>query len=240
MNIKMLTVSLTTKLVLIFIAAQNAEAVGDGCDQASDVMGARYMLTSAPQQQEAPGGERVTLWRDRGRVAHQYDGRGETHGWARVASDRLQRMQYFDDRERGIEYEATSTSMDATEIAWQGHWQLIANRHLKLFDLVESTGEGCDRLLSYRRTVGPVSELLEWWPERQLIKRWSRHSAATWRELQLVEILDAEASRKAFGRLDDYALTDFSDIGDHESDPLFLSMIKLGFNTEDGTHSHQH
>ena len=93
---------------------------------------------------------------------------------------------------------------------------------------------------------------LKWLPHYRLIKSFSKETEvgkSSW--ILEDKIIDPKQIKKAFTAWENYQTTDYTDIGDNESDPFLMKMINLGFvehgasgfydaqgNTLEGEHHH--
>jgi hypothetical protein len=129
---------------------------------------------------------------------------------------------------------------------------LISDALIKTMKLETHKGQGCDKTESYSLNKDKISISLKWLPEYRLIKTFkevTNSGTSTW-ELEK-KIIEPNQVKKVFSSRENYQTTDYTDIGDNESDPFLMNMINLGFvqhgasgfydaqgNSLDGDHHH--
>lgn len=216
-------------IIKAFCLLSAAQAVGD-CDTNPDRLGARYEIV----EKNARSGEthrwHFTLWRRDALVAHQDEERRQIDVWSRSNGKTAYLVRYFDEFERGIEYQPSATRHAAGDEAWSKSRQLVSNGTLAAMELRSTRGKGCEREQRLRRVEKSGTLKLRWLVNLQLPSRmnWSGEDGKTeWTLLEIVE--SPQALEAAFAGRENYRTVDYADIGDHEDDPLLMKMITLGF-----------
>lgn len=153
--------------------------------------------------------------------------------WTTLPNNHMKKTSYFMDDKRAIEYEATKTKSNQ---AWQYHAQLLNPLFKNQSTLIETTGQGCNKLEHYQQQTNTKTVDIWWFPAKKLVQRISTvlsdksesaDKAINW---QLSEITyDNNIIQQQLDTLSAYQSTDFADIGDSEYDPFFRKMINLGF-----------
>lgn len=217
-----LITSLTFTLVTMFSAISSANP-DSACSADSPLM-ATYQIKTKGK----PAGSRtLELWRDGNRVAIRYPEDRITEQWELTSNNRLHLVRYFDLHERGIEYQPNEIKGSHD---WSLKRQLISDTLLKEMKLSKTRGKGCQSVAHYSKKSNGTKLKLKWLERQQLIKEFRvkrGNSVITWK-LQQVNS-DPQSVAQAFVELGRYDTTDYTDIGDNESDPFLLNMINLGF-----------
>ena len=102
---------------------------------------------------------------------------------------------------------------------------------------------GCHRIENYEYT--PVNKdgkpdsfsrmTLSWMPELKLVQRYELRSIGQLGQRRVTQWqmdklhTDPAQVSSAMSSFKDFGATDYADIGDNESDPFLMKMIKLGF-----------
>lgn len=223
------------------------------CEVDNSVLGAAYRVTHQSGT-TAPVIYRMHLWRNGQQVAHQYPGTQITEIWERVSNGMLRLERHFDAYQRGIEYQPLEINKGKGVKDWTQKNQLISERLKDSLQLQMSSGEGCQRVEHYALNDNGSTIHLAWLPALKLVKHYrvaSDMANLTWELENTVQ--DSLQVQQAFATRAAYQTTDYTDIGDNESDPFLLKMINLGFvehgssgfyNTEghaiEGGHAHTH
>lgn len=182
---------------------------------------------AAPSKQN-----QLVLLRAQNSVFHISDQEVATQ-WTKLPRNHMKKTSYFIDDKRAIEYEASKTESNQ---AWQYHSQLLHPLFQTQSKLIETTGEGCDKLTHYQQQTNTKTVDIWWFPAKKLVQRISivfsdknklANKTVNW---QLSEITYKDAIiQQQLATFSEYQATDFADIGDNESDPFFRKMIHLGF-----------
>ena len=199
------------------------------CSVESSELGAHYRITTTDHKTDKQSIRDFTLWRDGDRVAHQYHTKAMTELWERVSNGTLRTVHYFDHYHRGIEYDPAEVKISHTSNDWQLKYQLISEDFVKTLIKGPSEGFNCMAFSAYSQTSSGSNVTLEWVDQLNLAKLYIEDNPTKSVKWELVEMIDDNAQvQKAFSRREDYKTTDYTDIGDNESDPFLMRMINLG------------
>lgn len=206
------------------------------CDLPVQQLGAVYRITEQRLATGQTGESQLRLWRRGGQVAYEFPGVGIAEIWSRAPTRGMYLARYFDEHSRAIEYQPGELHYAHPATAWQDKQQLVASAELASMTPVSSGGSGCQVRESYAGKPGARIVALTWLPRLRLPAYMKIATAGGVQEWQLLETV------RSTGRIDEvftsrehYAATDYADIGDNESDPFLMSMIRLGF-IEHGSH----
>ena len=147
--------------------------------------------------------------------------------WSKLSNNYMKKTSYFIDDKRAIEYEAAKTKFKQE---WEYHAQLLHPGFKTQSTFIESTGYGCEKLEHYQQRTHDKIVNIWWLPEKKLVKRIQSdfdNKSVNW-QLKKITYKD-QVIKKQLGTLLSFQSTDFTDIGDNESDPFFRKMIHLGF-----------
>lgn len=219
-----------TITVFILCLAGFAGGLRAECNIDPDKLGAHYGVTIGEAHNAPKLSEPFTLWRNGLQVAYEYPEPGITDLWERTANGRLRLVRHFDKHERGIEYQPGEIRLSVKTDAWILKRQLISNELIESMELEKAWGEDCDRVEVYTRDHGEKRLVLEWLPVLELAKKFTMESPEGQRLWSLEKIVtDGGRVAREFAEREGYRMTDYADIGDHESDPFFLRMMNLGY-----------
>ena len=208
------------------------------CDMISQHLGASYTISSNGRNDVA-----LEFWREANQVLYHYPDRQVADQWTLTRNGYLKPVRYFTEAERAIEYDAFDINGGKGSKDWESRSRWISQDSIDAMQLTGSSGEGCMRVETYESVVDAGNGkndsfsrvTLSWLPALQLVDNYQVRSidslgqrrVVQWQldRLQTDQVL-VEESIDAF---DDFASTDYADIGDNESDPFLMKMIKLGF-----------
>lgn len=169
----------------------------------------------------------LQLWRNKNQVAIHYPETGITELWEKTKNDKLHLVRFFESHQRGIEYQPGEINGSHD---WSAKHQLISDSMIATMQLETTTGNGCERVRSYSRTTPKGSSQLEWLENKGLIASYievtDRYKSTS--TLQAIST-DSNKVKEKFETLNSYQTTDYTDVGDNESDPFLMGMINLGF-----------
>ncbi|MGQ7845870.1 hypothetical protein ACUNV4_15405 [Granulosicoccus sp. 3-233] len=229
-----------TALLLGFISprAVLADESQVSCDALREALGASYTISSNGRQDVS-----LDFWRAGNQVMYHYPDRDVADQWTRTRNGYLKPVRYFTADERAIEYDAFDINGGKGSKDWESRSRWISQDRLDSMQLMGSEGEGCLRTETYEVTptdrMGkplPFSKTsLTWLPELQLVERYLVRSTDSlgqrritqWRMDELKT--DKALVQRSLQAFDDFAATDYADVGDNESDPFLMKMIRLGF-----------
>ncbi|GGA87428.1 hypothetical protein GCM10011369_31860 [Neiella marina] len=196
-------------------------------------LSAEYTLTRKWDIRSAQT-KNLTLWRNvsahASEVALQYPQEAITEVWSRGNDGRSRPVRYFDDYQRGIEYFPDEVKGSASDQVWQSKYQLIDDAFRKQMTLVSEAGEGCLRTETYELKKQGKLYRLVWQPASQLVVLYQEKAMSQLFTIELQQTSeDSEQIDQFFASRQAYQTTDYADVGDNESDPFLLKMMKLGF-----------
>lgn len=217
----------------------SASAQAGECLADSERLEASYAISSTR-------GKPVVLefLRDGNRVMYRYPDKGLADRWSLTANGYLKPVRFFLDDQRAIEYDAFDINGGRGSKNWEARSQWIRQAQIDGMEKVGMTGEGCRRIETYEyKPLGkngspdPFSNIsLVWMPELRLVKSYEIRSSdaigqrrVTRWELQELRTGNLDDIALAMTAYDGFGATDYADIGDNESDPFLLKMIRLGF-----------
>ncbi|WP_392343137.1 hypothetical protein [uncultured Shewanella sp.] len=219
-----------TLLLLTAITFPLFASASDTCQ--STAFMATYNIEQTTHDAASNKQNQLVLLRAQNSVFHINNQQVATQ-WTTLPHNHMKKTSYFIDDKRAIEYEATKTISNQ---AWQYHAQLLHPLFQKQSTLIETTGQGCDKLEHYQQQTNTKTVDIWWFPAKKLVQRISTalsdkgesaDKAVNW---QLAEVTyDNKMIQQQLDTFSAYQSTDFADIGDNESDPFFRKMINLGF-----------
>jgi len=136
-------------LIFLFFLVPFNSSFAD-CTMQNDRVAVKYQLTSIQLSDKSQKNRHFILWRNGHRqVAHQYPDTHVTDVWERTSNDHLRLVRYFDNHQRGIEYQPDEIGMSRGKSDWSLKSQLISNKSIKGMELQTTQGEGCDKIETY-------------------------------------------------------------------------------------------
>jgi len=200
------------------------------CAINTDVLGAQYKITSSLPEKQTASVRHMALWRNSNQVAHQYSDTHITEVWEKMSNGKLRMVRNFDEHQRGIEYEPGEIKTSHNKSDWETKSQLISNGLIGTMQLISSTGNGCEKLEKYTLNKDGIEIRLQWLANKKLIKTYTVKSASAKVKWELQNIhSETSQVKKIFATRSNYYTTDYTDVGDNESDPFLMKMINLGF-----------
>ncbi|WP_394130517.1 hypothetical protein [Shewanella maritima] len=217
----------------------NANANANQCQLKAHQIKAQYQLTFAQNQDHhadthihppRTNQSQLTLWRKGNTVAHQYQQTRITEAWYLLANKQIKPTRYFEQHQRGIEYQPGENVHGKTESDWSYRQQLVSNQLLQQLTLASESGQGCQHQQSFKQTTPSGTLTLVWLPQLQLISQFTWQTSQSTETWQLLDVThDSQQVDAFFDQLNQYQMTDYADIGDDHSDPFLTSMVTLGF-----------
>lgn len=210
------------------IVALPVSVQASDCEYNDQQLGANYTVKEISESRQDKHYE-MTIWRDSRRVAHEYQTSKITNEWEQVSNGELRLVRFFDEDQRAIEYQPSEVRYGDATSHWQRMNQLVTDAMLEEMTLISSNGKGCDVAQTYQLNNGVDQVELVWLPAMKVVKLLRENSQGVTREWQLQSLVtDPNTVIAAFETRGNYQSTDYTDIGDHESDPFFLKMMNLG------------
>ena len=214
-------------LCCVFLSINTAKA---NCAFNDDVLAAKYKVTNTQLDRKKDDFFHLILWRNGKQVAHEYSEKDITEIWELTPKGMLRMVLNFDDHKRGIEYQPNEINEGHGERDWSLKNQLISDSLIKSMQLESTQGADCEKTETYTITNNDKTISLEWLVNQRLIKTYQEKSSSenlTW-ELEKTTS-DPVKVKQFFNTKYSYQTTDYTDIGDNESDPFLIKMINLGF-----------
>ena len=208
-----------------FISASQA-----ACDINASRLMASYKVTNGLPGKQDNKPQQIKLWRQPGEVSHEYVDTGITENWQRMSNGDLRLVRFFDRHQRAIEYENNEIESAASSDAWQVKNQLISNHLIHSMKLIGVDRSNCETVEIYTLNSDTRQIHLEWLKQSKLVRKYqeiSKHGLQKWNLEELSyddQYIDAHFKTRST-----FYTTDYSDVGDNESDPFLMSMINLGF-----------
>ncbi|USD35972.1 hypothetical protein [Ferrimonas sp. SCSIO 43195] len=203
------------------------------CDAQPQRLIAHYSL-----EQPGKAVRSLELVRLDNQVALHWADDGLTERWTRLTGGQLRLERLFDQYQRAIEYQPEDLKALNSERAWKRQWQLLDPVALNALTVTTTSGDGCDH---HQHRSGAGTELV-WLPDLQLVQSLSSPSQT----LTLLQLNHSDIDvQQRMQHWDQFAATDYADVGDNEQDPLLSKMIIQGFsrrqaNTINHHHGHDH
>ncbi|WP_249319400.1 hypothetical protein [Pseudoalteromonas sp. BDTF-M6] len=204
-------------------------AQAEQCDANAEVLKADYL-----QQQGKQNAKGFSLWRLHQEVAHQALAQGLVEKWQHLRSGQVRPVRYFEQYQRGIEYQPGELKGQGLEIDWSQKYQLVSNALLE--QPVRTQGQGCEREELFEHGNEQQKLAITWLPELKLVKSMTlskQDDQGQWQQVNSLELqgyqLNKQQVERQFALWDSYQSTDYADVGDNEQDPFLAKMINQGF-----------
>jgi len=200
------------------------------CSVDNAVLGAAYKVTTVVPDKKILTSKHIVLWRNGKQVAHEYLDNHVTELWEQTSNGMLRLVRYFDKHARGIEYQPNEIKSSMGGNAWEIKQQLVSPELINSMRLQSTQGKDCNKLESYVLKTNNNTITLQWLANQRLVKSYReefRNHKVSW-ELEQT-ITNPRQVNKTFTSRSNYQTTDYTDIGDNESDPFLMQMIHLGF-----------
>ncbi|GAA4895826.1 hypothetical protein GCM10023333_31280 [Ferrimonas pelagia] len=150
--------------------------------------------------------------------------------WFQQRNGRIRPTRYFDQHQRGIEYQAAEVNQNNAQQLWQEKRQLITGAQRDAMTLLSDSGQGCNRRQRFHWQTGNSQAELEWAPHSQLLVSYRlQHGSEFWQYQLKSHQHDRVAVDNELSQLQQYPTVDYADVGDMENDPFLAQMINQGF-----------
>jgi hypothetical protein len=221
-------------LLLLTMLATMQPAVShaiSNCELDRNSLAAHYDVSILDTSTGKSRHKQLSLLRDgNNRVLHVYPDNAISELWEHTVQDTLRVVHYFDEDARAIEYDPSEIQARDKQAGWSVKYQLFSSDLIDRMQLASSSGTGCDSVQHYSMQKDGSQMTLDWMPQLRLAKRFvdrTGNKEVRW-QLQGIDY-DKAATQAAFERREAYFATDYTDIGDNESDPFLVKMINQGF-----------
>ncbi|GHE96149.1 hypothetical protein [Thalassotalea profundi] len=219
-------------IFLITIISQINSFSLNAAETCFENLGAIYNITNSVLNTEhhknnsIDEGTTFELWRKGNELLHITPQKEMTIKWHKLINGDVRKVNFFDQYERGIEFEPIKISKEN----WQLKQQLVSDKQIEKMTLSATKGKGCERTEHYQLKNETTSIDLWWFPSLKLAQKiiyTDKNNSTTW--LLKNKIVSKDTIANVFNKNEHYQMTDYADIGDNESDPFLRKMIHLGF-----------
>ncbi len=218
-------------LILPALSAAAAMPQAQGCESTT-VVHAYYQISRQPQGEPATQST-IEVIRNQQQVAYRNPGLQVTDLWEQTPRQRLHLVRYFDAWERGIEYQPDEIEGSHD---WSAKYFLVSEQQRQSMHSNNASDNSCTEAQTLVKRSEDGNLTLRWSQQYQLPESISLENDAEKTEWKLLKVeADPAAVANSFRQLGQYQTTDYTDIGDSESDPFLRRMINLGF-VEHGDH----
>ncbi|WP_157035401.1 hypothetical protein [Psychromonas ingrahamii] len=219
--------------VLFFILISFTTHSAELCKEEFQNIGAIYQITNSQSDGKNTAQQKtLQLWRSPKQVIYTYSAQAVSEQWRLLSNQRIQLTRYFDQFERGIEYQAADMP-DFKQNAnhWLSKYQMIAPSLLEQLQKVKSINTGCTENIVYQSKQTAQTQIrLNWNPHYQLPTKLTIRQGQQLTVWELTELItDPQKLQQNHDQREHYQLTDYADIGDNEADPFLAKMINQGF-----------
>lgn len=174
------------------------------------------------------------------KVLQYFPKKGVSQVWS-MNNDRISLIRAFDEYRHAIEYQPSELKQNT----WHRIYQPLPVPNFTQWKMTSEQGTGC--LLEQHYTgneLGAAYHII-WLPHLALVKRLEVKSARGSKEWMLSHFeSNSLHATHLFSMINEYASTDYADIGDNESIPFLARMINQGFSPMDNksktVHHHSH
>lgn len=234
------------------VGSSHVFALSEDCTLDANLLQAHYSITHKSGEQRLE--EHMVLTRQDGLVAHTDEKAKITDVWFQHKNQRIALTRFFDEHERGIEYEPFDLNQQQGAVDWGNKYQLVSNKTLAELDVIKTEGDGCEKIQTFAGEIDGIKLSIEWMPELRLVES-IRATKGDKSKLVAKSSLTTNMDEVSefFSHRDTFMTTDYTDIGDNESDPFLMKMVNLGFvehgaegfydadgNKMGGGHGHHH
>ena len=237
-------------MALVSPSALLAQESGQSCDVLAGQLGASYTVFSSSSRKTVA----LEFWRSGATVLYKHPDRQTADQWTLTPNGYVKPTRYFIADQRAIEYDAFDINGGKGSKDWESRSQWISEKQIESMNFTGSEGVGCQRIESYEYT--PVTKdgkpdtfsrmTLSWMPELKLVQRYELRSTGQLGQRRVTQwqmeklYTDPAQVSSAMSSFKDFGATDYADIGDNESDPFLMKMIKLGFTFNANSNADEH
>ena len=186
-----------------------------------------YYQVEETQGKQTKSMQHINFYRHGEQIAYQHKEQGITEQWQLLKGEQVALNRYFDDKQRGIEYQPNEL---LTSVDWQSKYQLITDKEIAQMTLIAHEGDDCYQQSEYYLEKGNTKIRLTWLPQLKLVKR-LQIIRVNYKKVWQLQTFDHDKNEvlSFFAQKDSYQMTDYADIGDNEADPFLAKMINQGF-----------
>lgn len=206
------------------------------CQANKQVVGATYQisLTNPTTGKSLQKPQIIHFWRDHDQVIYEYNTQEITEEWRLLKNNHVQLIRYFDHYQRGIEYQPADLHIEKMESSWEKKEQILNQKFIDQLVVEKKIKTACSTVSTFKTNRGKTNTnnliALSWDNSYHLPTKLTTkqdNKLITWTLQKL--ITDPLVVKQNFTKRDDFELTDYTDIGDNESDPFLAKMINQGF-----------
>lgn len=213
------------KLMILLITFYGMPEVLAECKVDSHVLSANYVIQHPDKKQSV---KVFDFWRKGDEVGYRYPSKNVTEIWNLLANGKIRPVRYFDEYQKGIEYQPGEVS--GSDKSWSSKYQIIPKTLIEKMKKTGSSGQGCELIENYELKQGETYYRLSWYPHYELPQFYAVQSKRIKIAYKLDSLkTDTVEIEQFFNEKLSYQTTDYADIGDNESDPFLRKMINLGF-----------
>ncbi|MGH1470644.1 MAG: hypothetical protein ACRBCS_05585 [Cellvibrionaceae bacterium] len=219
-------------VVVIFTPGLKADA---HCE--SPLM-AEYQYEIMDTEKKINQKKQVVLWRRGNQVVIQTPRNQQAELWELTPNRQIKMTRYFENHQRGIEYQPTEIKNKREKNDWSFKYQLVSDvliRKMQANANVSKPVENievadCNFYQKLSLTENKKIIDLTWNPIQKLMTSLEVKEGNILTLWSLTKnTLDADKIDQYYEKLLSYQTTDYADVGDNESDPFLMKMIHLGF-----------
>ena len=212
---------------IIGISLLSVNSFAEPACQPVDTLSAHYQVTTNNSKAEKPS--KVVVLRQGNQVAYRYESAAITELWEHTSNNRVRLVRYFDQYKRGVEYQPNEVKHHQN---WSIKTSLISQSLLNSTTNTTHDSQDCDTITQHQGQHNKQLFSVKWHPRYQLptdftVSDDQGHLISQWTLLDIKT--DKNDINTALSQFDQYQTTDYTDIGDSESDPFLRKMIHLGF-----------
>jgi len=160
-------------------------------------------------------------------VAYEYISQGITEVWKKMPNDKVALTRGFDVHKRSIEYDAIDLKMEHANSSWKAHQNIVNPEELD-YDLCETLLKDEKNIAHYIKRDEREQMDIYWDIDKDILISYTIKNDYEYKLIYELVSMDHRKNSHVKQVLA-YDTTDFSDIGDNESDSFFRRMINLGF-----------
>lgn len=174
----------------------------------------------------------LQIIRDKNKVIYHYPAQAISEQWYLQKNHKMRLTRYFEQYQRGIEYQAADMpNISQAQASWLHKYQLISPVLFAQLDKEKNNQKACSSPETLISKVGSQQTInLVWDAKYQLpitLTLKQNNHTITW---QLIELnTNTKQVTQRLNQYENFQLTDYSDIGDNEADPFLAKMINQGF-----------
>jgi hypothetical protein len=198
------------------------------CQQYQNPVSATYKISTGSDDKQ----QTLQIVRSKKKVIYHYPAQAISEQWYLQKNNNMGLTRYFDQYQRGIEYQAADMpNLNQAHDNWLHKYQLISPALIAQLEKSESNQEACTSPEKFTSKAGSKQQVsLIWDAKYQLpitLTIEQNKKTITW---QLSELnSNAKQVIERINKYENFQLTDYSDIGDNEADPFLAKMINQGF-----------